>query len=72
MKDQGVRYELERKGGGWPSLAHPNYFAIDITNGNQVGQFPHCGFQRFFRVLGGQYQGNAFAVDHAMKTSIIL
>jgi hypothetical protein len=36
---------------------------------DQVGQFPHGRFQRLFRVISGQHDGNAFAVDHAMFPS---
>jgi hypothetical protein len=36
---------------------------------DQVGQFPDRRFQRFFRVVSGQDDGNAFAVDHAAISS---
>ncbi len=37
---------------------------------DQVGQFPYRRFQRFFRVVSGEHHGNAFAVDHAVLSSI--
>ena len=36
---------------------------------DQAGQFPHRRCQRFFRVVSGQDDGNAFAVDHAAISS---
>ncbi len=33
---------------------------------DQVGQFPYRRFQRLLRVVSGEHDGNAFAVDHAV------
>jgi len=40
------------------------------ANIDQVGQFPYRRFQRLFRVVSGKHDGNAFAVDHAVYSSM--